>query len=208
MDIQYFGGNCLVLSGKGIRLVADDFLIDVGLKSVTKDGDILLFTSAHKAPVSHPMLTVDGPGEYEVSNLAIIGIAARGHMDDVGTNNATMYRVMIDDVTYLFTGNIYPELNDERLESIGMVDVMFVPVGGNGYTLDGTGALQLIKAIEPKLVVPTHYSDTSIHYPVVQQELDQVLKSIGMDPVETVTKLRYKAADTGDGTQLIVLSRT
>ena len=49
-----------------------------------------------------------------------------------------------------------------------MVDVMFVPVGGNGYTLDGVGALKLIKKVEPKLVVPTHYDDAMLQFPMPQ----------------------------------------
>jgi L-ascorbate metabolism protein UlaG (beta-lactamase superfamily) len=208
MDIQYHGSNCVTLTGKGVRLVVDDFMADYGLKPVAKDGDILLFTAAHKPPIARSLLTVDGPGEYEISNLAIVGIAARSHMDDPGSSGSTMYRVMFDDISYLFTGNVYPTLNDEQLEAIGMVDVMFVPVGGNGYTLDATGALQLAKTIEPKLVVPTHFADETIHYPVVQQDLDQVLKNIGMEPIETTTKLRYKPGDNNVDTQLVVLTRT
>ena len=30
MDLQYFGGNCVVLSSKGVRLVFDDNLADLG----------------------------------------------------------------------------------------------------------------------------------------------------------------------------------
>ncbi len=47
-----------------------------------------------------------------------------------------------------------------------MVDLLIVPVGGNGYTVDPVGAMKLIKAIEPKLVVPSHYADKALKYPV------------------------------------------
>jgi L-ascorbate metabolism protein UlaG (beta-lactamase superfamily) len=207
MDLQYFGGNCVVVAGKGIRVVVDDTLAELGLKSVAKQGDILLYTGRHKAPVVQPRLAVDGPGEYEVSGVSVLGIAARGHMDEPGTHDATVYRVIAEDATYLFVGHIYPELNDEQLEAIGMVDVMFVPVGGNGYTLDATGALQLIKAIEPKLVIPTHYADSSLHYPVEQQPLEQVLKNLAMEPTETISKLRFKPIEQSATTQLVILTR-
>ncbi len=49
---------------------------------------------------------------------------------------------------------MFPKLTDAEQEAIGIVDVMFVPVGGSGYTLDAAGALQLIKAVEPKIVIP------------------------------------------------------
>ena len=88
-----------------------------------------------------------------------------------------------------------------------MVDVMVVPVGGNGYTLDAGGALQLIKTIEPKVVVPVHYADAALKYPVEQQSLETALKNMGMEVRETTSKFRYKPAETGATTQLVVLAR-
>ena len=41
MDLQYGGGNCVVLSSKGVRLVVDDNLAELGAKSVTKPEDIV-----------------------------------------------------------------------------------------------------------------------------------------------------------------------
>lgn len=207
MDLQYNGANCVVLSSKGVRLVIDDNLAELGAKSVTKPEDIVLFTSVHGAPTAQLRLLIDGPGEYEVSGLSIIGIAARAHVDLEGTNATTMYKIITDDVSYLITGHIYPDLNDDQLEAIGMVDVLVVPVGGNGYTLDPVGALKVIKKIEPKIVVPTHYADDSLEYPVAQQTLEQALKGLGMEPKDTVNKFHFKRGEVLDTTQLIVVSR-
>lgn len=207
MDLQYNGGNCVVLSSKGVRLVTDDNLAELGVKPVTKQDDIVLFTGLHGAPAAQPRLLLDGPGEYEVSGLSIVGIAARSHVDPEGTHTATMYKIVTDDTSYLVTGHIYPDLSDDQLETIGMVDVLVVPVGGNGYTLDPIGALKIIKKIEPKIVVPTHYADDGLHYPVVQQTLEQALKGLGMEPKETVGKFHFKRGEVLDTTQLIVVSR-
>lgn len=207
MDIQYYGANCIVLSAKDVRLVIDDNLAELGLKSITKPGDIALYTGRRVTSGVEAKLVIDGPGEYEVSGLSIVGIAAQAHIDDPGTRNATMYKLMTDDATYLITGHINPGLNDDQLEAIGMVGVMFVPVGGNGFTLDAGGALQLIKKIEPKLVIPTHYADPALRYPVDQQPLDLALKNLAMEPKETTAKLRYKPLEATDSTQLVVLTR-
>lgn len=207
MDLQYYGANCITLTSKGVRLVVDDNLAELGQKSVTKPDDVVLFTGAHGSPTVQTKLLVDGPGEYEVAGLSIVGIAARSHLDVEGTHAATMYKILADDVSYLVTGHIYPDLNDEQLETIGMVDVLVVPVGGNGYTLDPVGALKVIKKIEPKIVVPTHYDDSALQYPVVQQSLEQALKGLGMEPKDTVAKLHFKRGDVLDTTQLIVISR-
>ncbi len=207
MDIQFHGANCLVLSSKHVRVVVDDTLAPLGGKSVAKDGDICLFTGAHDALTTKPKILIEMPGEYEASNISILGLQARAHMDEEGKRNATMYKITWGDTRILVTGHVYPKLSEAELETIGIIDIMFVPVGGNGYTLDGTGAMQLVKQVEPKLVVPTHYADSELKYEVPQQSLTDALKVIGMEPKETTQKLQFKPAEVTDTTQLVVLEK-
>jgi len=208
MDMQFYGANCIVLSSKQTRVVIDDTLATMGGKSVTKDGDICLFTGAHGAVTGKPKLVIDMPGEYEASNVSIFGLQARAHMDEDGKKSAVMYKITWGETRVLVTGHVFPKLTDDELEAIGIVDVMFVPVGGSGYTLDPTGALQLIKAVEPKLVVPTHYNDKNLKFEVPQAELEDALKTMAMEPKDTVTKLQFKPAEVTDTTQLVVLETT
>ena len=205
MDLQYHGANAISLSYKGTRIVIDDNLSELGGKNITKPEDIALFTAKHE-PVD-ARLVFDRPGEYEVSEISVNGIAARAHMDEDKAMTATMFKLMAGELSVLITGHIYPNLTDEQLEDIGPVDILIVPVGGNGYTLDPLGAIKIIKDIEPKIVIPTHYADKTINYPVPQQDLTNALKELGMEPKETVTKLKLKPADLSDVTQLIVLEK-
>ncbi len=209
MDLQFYGANCFGLTHKGTRVVIDDNLTELGVKSVVKSGDVALFTGPHGG-ADGAWLLFDSPGEYEISDISIIGIAARAHIDDVaaGNHGATIFKLIAGDLSVLFTGHIYPELDDNQLEMIGLVDLMVVPVGGNGYTVDPAGALKLIKAIEPKLVVPSHYADKALQYPVPQQDLSKALQELAIEPTETLAKLRLKPAELSDVTQLIVLEKS
>jgi L-ascorbate metabolism protein UlaG (beta-lactamase superfamily) len=208
MDLQYFGANCVVLSNRDVRLVVDDDLAANGGKGVLKSGDIALFTGLAPETLPDIKISIDSPGEYEVSNISVTGIPVRAHMDEAGKLSGTMYKVSTAELTFLFVGHAYPELTDEQMETIGLVDVMVVPVGGNGYTLDGIGALKLIKEIEPKLVIPTHYDEKGLTFEVPQQTLDQAIHSLGMEVKETTAKLKLKPADLGEVTELIVLERS
>ncbi len=208
MDLQFYGANCFGLTHKGTRVVIDDNLSDFGAKSIVKADDVVLFTGPHGGADKARVL-FDSPGEYEVSDISIIGIAARAHIDVASERpSATIFKMIAGDLSVLFTGHIYPELNDNQLESIGLVDLLVVPVGGNGYTVDPAGALKLIKAIEPKLVIPSHYADKALNYPVPQQELSHALKELAMEPQETVAKLKLKPSELSDVTQLIVLEKS
>lgn len=206
MEFQYYGGNCVKIVTKQVTLVVDDNLVDLGLKSITKPENVALFTQMPKK-MPDARLVVADPGEYEVSEVSIVGIPARGHMDEEGKKSATIYRLHYDDTRICILGHVYPELSDSQLEQIGVVDILFVPVGGSGYTLDGIGALKLIKQIEPKVVIPTHYADNAVKYEVPQANLEDALKGLAMDNKEAVAKFKPKPADFGETTQLVVLER-
>ena len=208
MDIEYFGGNCVRLATKKATLVVDDNLAEIGAKTVTKSGEIALFTQTHGEPTAEVKLVIDQPGEFEVSDVSVQGISARAHMDEPGAMTATIFKLVVNDIRLVVAGHVYPELSDEQLEAIGMVDVLLIPVGGNGYTLDPEGALKLIKKIEPKIFIPTHYSDKSLKYEVPQQSLEEAIKALAMEPRERTAKLKLKVADVAtEGTQLIILER-
>jgi L-ascorbate metabolism protein UlaG (beta-lactamase superfamily) len=191
-----------------VRVVVDDNLADIGAKSVTKPGDIVLFTSAHGDPKVEAKLVVDGPGEYEVSDVSIYGIPARAHIDEEGKKSATMFKLLTKELSIFIPGHIYPDLNDAQLEAIGMVDVMFIPVGGNGYTLDPLGAIKIIKKNDALPILPTHFAAKGLNYPVPQQELQAALHEMAMEPKETLAKLKVKSADLPDLTQLYVLEQS
>jgi L-ascorbate metabolism protein UlaG (beta-lactamase superfamily) len=207
MEFQYFGGNCIRISSKKATVIVDDNLADLGQKSVTKAGDIALFTQAHGNPSAEVKISIDQPGEYEASDVSIQGIAARAHIDEPDKHTATMFKLTAEDIKIGILGHIYPELSDQQLEELGMIDVLLIPVGGNGYTLDGVGALKVIKKIEPKIVIPTHYDEKGLNFPVPQQPLSEALKSLAMEPKETLPKLKLKSIEPGDVAQLIILEK-
>jgi len=210
MEFQYYGGNCVRISTKHASFVIDDNLKQLGAKSVTKPDDVAIFTAIPEVEPT-AKLVIANPGEYEVSDVSIFGIATRGHMDEAGSTPAsgstTIYKLQYEDTKVCVLGHMYPDLTDDQLEEIGIVDILIVPVGGNGYTLDGVGALTLIKKIEPKLVIPTHYDDKTLKYEVPQATLADAFKGLAMEPKEAIAKFKPKPADYADTTQLIVLEK-
>jgi L-ascorbate metabolism protein UlaG (beta-lactamase superfamily) len=206
MELQYYGANCLRLITKKAQIVVDDNLQKLSLKTITKSTDISLRTSK-EVPVHESKFSADMPGEYEISGAIIHGVGARAHIDEEGKQTAVFYTVESDGIKIGFAGHIYPELSEDQLEEIGMLDVLVLPVGGNGYTMDGVGALKIVKQIEPKVVVPTHYADKSISYEVPQAELADSLKGLGMEVSDTVDKYKIKPTELSDSTQLVIIKK-
>lgn len=204
MELQYYGANCIKITNKKNSIVIDDNLSKLGGKSVATSKDIVLATGD---TVLSPdaRFTIDKPGEYEVADVSVQGIAARSHMDEEKVMSATMYRLLVDGVRVVVLGHIYPELDDEQLEALGTVDILFIPVGGNGYTLDSIGAQRLIKDIEPRIVVPTHYDSSSLNYEVPQTPLEDAIKGLGMEVKQTLDSIKMKNFELGEGTELVVV---
>jgi L-ascorbate metabolism protein UlaG (beta-lactamase superfamily) len=107
-----------------------------------------------------------------------------------------MYRIDTGEIRVGLIGNIYEKLSDDQLEELGIIDVLIIPVGGGGYTLDPEGAASLVRSIDPKAVIPVHYNDGALKYEVPQVDVDEFIKTLGA-PVEDVTgkyKLKNAAA--------------
>jgi L-ascorbate metabolism protein UlaG (beta-lactamase superfamily) len=207
MEVQFYGANCVRLVNKKAAITVDDNLAGLGLKSVTKAGDIALFTNVHEVPSVDVKLLIDAPGEFEVANVSVQGIAARAHMDEEDKKTATIFRIEAEDLRIVVLGHVHPDLTDKELEAIGTVDVLIMPVGGNGYTLDPIGALKVLKKIEPKMVIPTHYEDSAVKYEVPQQPLEEALKTLAIEAKETLPKIKLKSADLTETMQLVILER-
>lgn len=193
-DIEYKGGNTVVIATKKTTAVFDPKLSLVGLKDVVVKDAIEIATEARFAldsPVAQ--LRIEGPGEYEVGDFSIRATPATRHIDTADTELlSTMYRVEIGDVRLAVIGNIAGKLSEAQLESLGVIDLLILPVGGGGYTLDATSAASVVRQIGPKVVVPIHYADDGLTYEVPQDTLEVFTKELAA-PVETVAKYKVKS---------------
>lgn len=194
-EIEYKGGNGVILSTKKASIVADPKLSVVGIKDLSVKDAIELATEARFAINSDDAkLVIEGPGEYGIADFDIRGIAAQRHLDtEADPKVSTMYRISIGEIRVALIGNIFEKLDEDQLESLGIVDIMIIPVGGGGYTLDAEGAAALVRAIEPKAVIPVHYNDGALKYEVPQANVDEFIAALGA-PVEEVPKLKLKTA--------------
>lgn len=192
-EVEYKGANCVVVSTKKASIVVDPKLSLVGLKDASVKDAIELATEARFAINSDDAkLVIEGPGEYGIADFDIKGVAAQRHLDTENDPKlSTMYRIEAGDIRAAVIGNIYEKLSEDQLEQIGIVDVLVLPVGGSGYTLDATGAAALVRQIDPKVVIPVHYADPAISYEVPQSELEVFTAELGA-PVEEAPKLKLK----------------
>jgi L-ascorbate metabolism protein UlaG (beta-lactamase superfamily) len=196
-EIEYKGGNCVIVSSKKTTITVDSNLSLLGLKDLKEKDAVELATEERfAANPADVRMVIESPGEYEVGDFTIKGVAAQRHIDvESDEKRSTMYKIESTEARIAVIGNIAPKVSDEQLEALGVVDVLVLPVGGNGYTLDATSAVSIVRQVEPKVVIPVHYADTALRYEVPQDTLDTFVKELG-SPVETTNKFKVKSSTT------------
>lgn len=204
MEIKFYGANCIKIATKKASVVIDDNVANYGKKAVTNDKDISINTNPNDKYTNSDYFVISSPGEYELSEVSIKGMPVKLHYDLEKRTN--MYSIHLNGFSIAVLGHIHSDLAEEQLEEFGVVDILIIPVGGSGYTLDPVEAVKLIKTIEPKIVIPTHYESKDIKYEVPQLALDEFVKTIGLSEVETMDVLKLKDNSLSDKTKLVVLN--
>ena len=194
-DIEYKGGNGVIIATKKTHVVIDPQLSLVGLKNLNVKDAVELATEARFVVNDEAArLQIEGPGEYEIGDVSIRGIQATRHLDTTADEPvSTMYRIEIGEVRVVVLGNITPKLDENQLEEIGLIDVLILPVGGSGYTLDATSAATITRQIEPKVVIPIHYADAALKYEVPQDTLETFTKELAAPVEDSGSKYKIKS---------------
>jgi len=207
VEITFLGMNCVRLTNKDLAVLCDPYSKGSGLPEIKVANDATLFSVPGSDVPAKPGMVIDSPGEYEVKGATITGVPARLHIDPPeGPPKAAAYSVAIDGIRVGYFGNTAAELSGEQIEALGQIDVLVLPVGGHGLTLDATAAAAIISQLEPKFVIPTHYDDGSTKYEMPQDKLDVFLKEVGASP-EPQPKLRVTTKDLPLETTITVLQR-
>lgn len=210
MVITHHGGQCFKVTFGDLTLVFDPIAKGASLPAVRFGADIALVSRKHadmngtdevsfggKEP-----FVIDGPGEYEHSGVTIQGFLTKSQYGlPKGTLDAinTVYAVTLEGMTLVHLGALSdPMLSHDAREAIDEIDVLFVPVGGDGV-LSVAEAAKIAVTLEPKIVIPMHWSGMG-----EPKALESFLKEAGKES-EKVEKLTLKKKDTADKDGAIIV---
>lgn len=210
MVITHHGGQCFKVTFGDLTLVFDPIAKGASLPAVRFGADIALVSRKHpdmngteevsfggKEP-----FVIDGPGEYEHSGVTIQGFLTKSQYGlPKGTLDAinTVYAVTLEGMTLVHLGALSdPMLSHDAREAIDEIDVLFVPVGGDGV-LSVAEAAKIAVTLEPKIVIPMHWNGMG-----EPKALESFLKESGKE-CERMEKLTLKKKDTTDKDGAIIV---
>lgn len=209
MIITYLGGESVKIQFGDTILAFNPVSKESKLKPSKFGADIALVS------INHPDMNgvdqvsfgdkkafaVTGPGEYEVKGVFIKGLASESGYDKEKRIN-TIYTVALEGMNICYLGAInQSELPKDADEAIDAVDILFVPIGGEGV-LNPADAYKLAVSIEPKIIIPIHYGDLG-----TKDALKAFLKEAGENP-KAEAKLTLKKKDLeGKEAEVVVLEQ-
>lgn len=167
MTITGFGISCFRIESKGLNILFDP--PRVGVRPPRAHPDILLITHDHPDHANFGLcgsetFVIANPGEYEVSGIRISGIATFHDKEGgrkLGRN--TVFKLELENLTICHLGDLASkktagaqgETGSSVEELLRPCDIMLVPCGGK--TVLGPGeAAELVRTIQPKIVIPMH----------------------------------------------------
>lgn len=206
MQINFYGANCLRFKAGDTVLIFDDNLQTLSSQSLSTNNAVVCLTQGKLLDELPPAKIIfNMPGSYEVSDIMIDGIAASALQPEADLQ-PTIYRVVMEGMSLVVAGHIKPDLSEEQLEALDVVDVLFVPVGGSS-TLDAQQAVQLVKLLSPKLVIPTCYQQAGLKLTDNFTTVDGFIQQLGAPMEHLSGSFKLKRNDLGEQMSVKVLAQ-
>jgi L-ascorbate metabolism protein UlaG (beta-lactamase superfamily) len=208
MEISWLGHSCFHLRGKNVTLITDPFSPQLGHSLGKISAPIVTISHNHPGHnyavgVGGNPRVVRGPGEYEISDVLITGVASYHddkHGQDLGRN--TIYIIHMDDLVICHLGDLGHILQEEQLEEVADADLLLVPIGGQ-HTINATQAAEVISQVEPHIVIPMHYSPTIGD---AANPLDKFCREMGIEAINPQPKLSITRSSLPAEAQVVILS--
>ena len=214
MDISYLGHSSFRIRFKNTFVVTDPYdSAKVGLKMPKVTANIVTishdhFDHNHLANVQDYKKVVAGPGEYEIMDVSILGYPSfhdgkKGK--DRGKN--TIYVFETEGLRVCHLGDLGHTLKDKVVDKIGDIDILMIPVGGE-YTIGPSEALEIVRAIEPNIIIPMHYFQKGMKKDAFGKlkTADEFMKASNLS-VEKTNKLVVKISDVEEGQKIVLLEK-
>jgi len=114
----------------------------------------------------------------------------------------TVYIMEVDEVSVCHLGDLGHVLTAEQVEEIDNVDVLLLPVGGMS-TINAPMAAEVVRRLEPKVVVPMHYKTQAVSRQL--ESVERFLREIGVKQLSPQPKLSLTKSSLPASTQVFLL---
>jgi len=211
MDITWLGHSCFRIKGKEVTVITDPYPPGMGYSLGRPQANIVTVSHSHPghsytSGVTGDFKVIKGPGEYELKDTFITGIAMwHDAVQGQKLGRNTVYLFEMDSITLCHLGDLGHLPSSELIEDMGDIDVLFLPVGGVS-TIGGSTAAEIVRRLTPKVAIPMHYKTATLKKDL--EPVDKFLKEMGIKEQVSQPKLSVSRSNLPASTQVIVLDYT
>ncbi|KAM3091085.1 MBL fold metallo-hydrolase [Phormidesmis sp. 146-35] len=192
LSVQFLGHTSFLLTGSGKRILVNPFRSQgctAGYRAPKVGADLVMISSqlldegAVDVVPGNPRLLYEA-GAYDVGGLKIQGIGT--DHDRVGGRRFgrnIAWRWNQGGISVLHLGGIAAPISLEQKILMGTPDVVMIPVGGGPKAYTAEEAVQALKVLNPKIVIPTHYRTQAAKGQCDIAPLDGFLTAMSGTPV-------------------------
>lgn len=176
MKIDWLAHSCFTLRNQtGSVLLTDPYDESTGYEVPRVEADVVTSSHGHKdhahfEAIQGDYILFNTSGKHEACGFAVTGIESK-HDDEDGTKRGDnlIFVIESEHIRLCHCGDLGHMLTQEQLQAIGHVDILMVPVGGY-YTIDAHTAREVVRALDPRVVIPMHYKTEQCPYPIAPIE--------------------------------------
>ncbi|MGH2713163.1 MAG: MBL fold metallo-hydrolase [Thermoleophilaceae bacterium] len=208
MDLTWLGHACFRLRGREGVVLTDPPDPRSGHAIPKTPADLVTMSHDHPGhaslrSVGGEPVVLSGPGEYEVREILVTGLASF-HDDDKGARRGrnTVFAIRLDELVICHLGDLGHSLSSDQVEKIGDVDIALVPIGGAEINLAAATAAEVIHQLEPKVVVPMSYDPDENKK---DSPFERLLHELGVKELTPVPKLSVSRSSLPDNIQVVAL---
>ncbi len=208
MDLTWLGHACFRMRGKEGVVLTDPPDPKSGHAIPKTEADLVTISHDHSGhsslrSVGGEPVVLTGPGEYEVQEILVTGIATF-HDERMGAERGknTVFAVRVDDLVVCHLGDLGHVLAAADLERIGEVDICLLPISGSDTNLSAAMAAEVVHQLEPKVVVPMGYDPDAKKK---DSPFERLLHELGVKDLTPVPKLSVTRSSLPAEMQVVAL---
>jgi len=163
MNIKWFGQSCFrITTENGTNIVMDPYHNMLGYKLPEIDAKIVTISHNHSdhnnvGAVKGDFVLIREPGVFSQEGIDIKGVQTfHDNVSGAKRGINIIYNFRIDGLNVCHCGDLGHLLSLEQINEIGKVDILLLPIGGR-VVLDASGAAEVMKQLNPSVVIPMHY---------------------------------------------------
>ena len=197
MDISWLGEKSFLISDEIISVIVNP--IGSNFDSNIINENTLFISTQVNTSYSTDSPIVDSPGEYEINNVSITGVA-NGMVKSDEKFITTCYKLESRGLSIAIIGDIGTQLDSEALSVLSSSHaVVFSPDNKN---IDSEILANTIRSLESRKILISGFDKNSQKS---SQGLESIIKVLGIKDFESKNKASFTLSNLGDTQEIIIL---